>query len=222
MSHVLLTRANGPRKSLLGTIGGQKRQDGGVRQAKTKIGAQRASPDTYADPLSSTDEEEEGVASNAAEHELPLDDGSNGLRPLAQSQGNGPASSPPNLSSSSPRRPRGARRTTSTTSSSPKRRADALRGPPLLDDDFDMFSSSQSQRRAKKIKSYGGRNIRAARAAATAVVGSRTDDAAVKPGSKEASGRTNGFKAPVLERDVEDQREFGMERKGSPHAFASR
>ena len=205
MGGVGLTRANGPKTSLLSTFRDRSRGESSGTKKKT-VDRKRESPDIHAAPLSSDDSEFELDGPSTRPDSRDLSDDAKSVtgtqakkkkqkqqrqqqqqqeeeeeerqpyqqqrrkqRPLravvkgSQSR-NGPltrnsasaiSSSTESLSSSSPLR---RVQESGLLSSSPKRPLDAITTDTTQgeDDDFELIASSQSQKRIKPIRSYGG------------------------------------------------------------------
>ena len=149
-----LTYKNGPRRHLLKTLPARAAKETERSGATRKTGPKRASPGITDAPLSS-DEDDEDDDGALPEPQGRVSQRDKGLSTAAAS------------SSSSPRR--GARKN-GIWSSSPKRPAEDM------DDGFDMFGSSQSQKRGKKMKSYGAGGRAASIATAPTSRKNGTDD----------------------------------------------
>lgn len=195
MRHVQLTKTNGPRESLLSKYRRTESPTDTVAP-KLKSTPKRASPDIHAAPLSS----DEDRLDSLNEPELPTSTHDAKDRPkLVPRSRNGVRSSSSNASSS-PQRHRAARRNGATASGSPKRTADDLKDEESTSDELNLFSLSQSQKRPKKLKAYGG----PVRGGGT---GRRDDQTSKKdddtgPASKVTG---NGWKAPLTEQDVDER-----------------
>lgn len=214
MRHVQLTRTNGPDQSLLSTFRRSDSPADGAAAPKSKMIAKRASPDIHAAPLSS--EEDDTDSRNEPEPEpepeLPISLPNTDERPkLVPRSRNGAPSSSPSKASSSRQRPRPGKRNgaaAAAASSSPKRTADEAQDEEDTDDGLDLFTSSQSQNQSKRVKSYSARSGRGAstgrREARSHRTPNKQDGAANKRSSSKAAA--NGWKAPLQEQDVEEQR----------------
>ncbi|KAI9887068.1 MAG: hypothetical protein M1823_001140 [Watsoniomyces obsoletus] len=210
-----LTVRNGPRHHLLSTFRSSPSEDAPSSSQKTR---RDTSPDIHAAPLSSDDDNDNDHGASDTEQQLPryLQDDSSPPsqskikeienrpqkpKPAASTRRSGRFSSGNTsiASSSSPRR-RGGSATTTTRPNgvsriSPKRPSlmDDDDGKGKEEDDFELFASSQSQKRgAKRVKAYGG----------VGRLGGGSNPATTRrgEGSDETKDSSTGvFKVPMLE-----------------------
>lgn len=221
---IRLTRNNGPRHSLLTTFRKSPSEEEDGNASRSGNNAKRPSPDIHAAPLSSEEEEEDWRAPNESdlepELELPSTTTTRGTpnrrKTSTRSSRDAPASLSSDAYSSMQRRSQIGRMTDAEeASSSPKRPAAAIQETTamatatVLEDDFDLFDSSQGRKRVKRIKSYGGAGgNRSGRdnIAPRKVNGSdKKVNGENERTSKKEGKAQKGFKAPMLEEEFEER-----------------